>query len=365
MKKTALYEAHLALGGQMVEFNGWVLPMQYESILAEHKGVREAAGLFDVSHMGEISVRGQDAEAFLQALLTNDLSTMKDNQVLYSPMCNPEGRTLDDLLVYRLSAEEYFVVGNAANTERNWAHFKAHSFGNLQLENITDEVGLIALQGPRAQEILAGLTKKDLSALVFYRFDPEVEIAGVKALVSRTGYTGEDGFELYVNNRDAAQIWQALLEYGKDKGLVPAGLGARDTLRFEAALPLYGHELTESISPIEAGLGFFVKTDKPQDFIGKEALTKERAQGPSRRLAGLEMLGRGIPRQGYQVAKDGLTVGFITSGSFSPSTGKNFALALVDAKEIEIGNQLDVLIRERPVAAQVVRRPFVDKKYKK
>ncbi len=365
MKRTPLYDEHIALGGNMVDFGGWNLPIQYTGIVGEHKSVRAAAGLFDVSHMGEISISGPDAGAFMEYLITNDISGLGDNEIAYSPMCNKNGGTVDDLLIYRYSKDHYLLVVNAANIEKDWQYINENSFGRVKLENISDKTSQLAIQGPQAQEILSGLTDADLNALNFYCFYPQIKIAGKDTMISRTGYTGEDGFELYIDNKDAPALWKILLEHGKDKGLVPVGLGARDTLRFEAALPLYGHELSESISPVEAGLGIFVKIDKPGDFLGKAALTEQKINGPKRKLVGLEMTGRGLPRKDCQIAKEGQIIGYVTSGSFSPSTGKNFAMGLVSAEYAVIDSEVEIIIRDKPVEAKVIRRPFIAKKYKK
>lgn len=366
MKKTPLYEEHVKLGGKIVDFGGWALPVQYSGIVAEHTATRERAGLFDVSHMGEIMVEGADAEAFLQYLITNDISHSADFAITYSPMCYENGFVVDDLLVYRYNKQKYLLVVNAANTDKDFAYIQEHLRGDVRVENISDQVGQLALQGPQAEAILAPLCKGcDLSQLAFYHFYPEVDLAGKRVLISRTGYTGEDGFEIYCAAADAPELWQLLLHAGEAAGLLPAGLGARDTLRFEAGLPLYGHEISETISPLEGMLGIFVKKDKPMDYLGKEALAKARETGLQRKLVGLEMVGRGIPRDHYKVLKDGQEVGFVTSGSFSPTTGKNLALAIVQAPLAVVGESLDVVIREKPVEARVVARPFVQKNYKK
>jgi aminomethyltransferase len=363
MKHTPLYDEHIRLGGRIIDFGGWALPVQYSGIIEEHEAVRSAAGLFDVSHMGEVTVKGRDAQSFIQHLVTNDISKAVDGQAVYSPMCYPDGGVVDDLLVYRLGAEDYLLVVNAANTDKDYAWIREHLSGDVRAENISDQWAQLALQGPKAQEILQKLTDYPLVDIRFYRFAANVTVAGCTALVSRSGYTGEDGFELYVVPQDAPALWNALLEAGRDEGLVPCGLGERDTLRFESALPLYGQEISAEISPLEAGLNRFVKLDKV-DFIGKDALQKQAEQGLKRKLAGFEMVERGIPRSHYDVQKDGRRVGFVTTGSFSPTLKKNIGLALVESECAADGTEMDIVIRDKAVRARVIPVPFYNKKYK-
>ncbi len=363
MKHTPLYEEHVKLGGRIIDFGGWALPVQYTGIVEEHEHVRSAAGLFDVSHMGEITVKGKDAQSFIQHLVTNDISKAVDGQAVYSPMCYPDGGVVDDLLVYRLGAEDYLLVVNAANTDKDFAWICEHIEGEVKVENVSDQWAQLAIQGPKAQEILQKLTDYPLGDIRFYRFAPNVRVAGYDTLVSRSGYTGEDGFELYTHPVNAPALWQALLDAGREDGLIPAGLGARDTLRFEAALPLYGQEISAEISPLEAGLTRFVKLEK-SEFIGKEALAKQAADGLKRRIVGFEMVERGIPRGHYEIAKDGQIIGFVTTGSFSPTLKKNIGLALVQSEYAAEGTEFDVVIRDKSVKAQVVPVPFYLKKYK-
>ncbi len=364
MKRTPLYEKHVAQGGRMIDFGGWELPVQYQGIIKEHEQVRAAAGLFDVSHMGEITVKGPDAQRFIQHMVTNDISGAQDMQAVYSPMCYENGNVVDDLLIYRMGAEDYLLIVNAANTDKDYEWLCRNVTGQVELRNVSDEYAQLAIQGPHAERILQGLCDEPLEDIKFYRFRTDVLVAGVSGIVSRTGYTGEDGFELYLPAAEAPGVWDALLEAGRNDGLVPAGLGARDTLRFEVALPLYGHELSDSISPLEAGLGMFVKLDK-EEFIGKEALAAQKAEGLKRRVVGFEMTERGIPRAQLAVQKDGVPVGFVTSGGFAPSVGKNLGLALVDIACAAEGTELDIIIRDKPTRAQVVKKPFYSKKYKK
>lgn len=363
MKKTRLYDTHIQLGGKIIEFGGWLMPVQYSGILDEHAKVRSAAGLFDVSHMGEIRVRGPEAERFVQRIVTNDVSQAEDFQVVYSPMCDPDGGTVDDLIIYKFGKDDYLLVVNAANTGKDYNWLVENLEEEAVVENVSDKYAQLALQGPKAQAILQKLADMPLDNIRFFRFQPEVDIGGIKALVSRTGYTGEDGFELYIDAGDAVALWEKLMEAGREEGLVPAGLGARDTLRLEAALPLYGHELSESISPLEAGLERFVKLDKG-GFIGRDALAAQLEQGVARKLAGFEMVDRGIPRNSYEVRAGGKTVGYVTSGSFSPSLGKNIGLALVGSEYSEPGTEFNVIVRDRPLKAVTVKIPFYKKKYK-
>lgn len=364
MKQTPLYEKHCELGGRIIDFGGWLLPVQYTDIIKEHEQVRKNAGLFDVSHMGEIIIKGPDAEIFIQNLITNNIIGAKEHRIVYSPMCYPNGGVADDLLIYKYSEQHYLFIVNASNSEKDYAWIKQNAKGLVEVLNVSDNYAQLALQGPKAEIILQKLTDTLLSEISFFGFKPEVSLSGVEAIVSRTGYTGEDGFEIYINSESAIYLWEKILLAGKDEGLVPVGLGARDTLRFEASLPLYGHEISQDISPLEAGLDKFVKLDK-DDFIGKEALTKQREQGLKRMLTGLEMVDRGIPRNGYDVQVDGRKVGFVTSGSFSPTLGKNIGMALVETGVNAEGTELDIVIRNKALKARVIKLPFYNKKYKK
>jgi len=358
VQRTALYETHLALNGKIVEFGGWLLPIQYSSILEEHRAVRERAGLFDVSHMGEIDVRGVEALDYLNHLVTNDVSRMAVNQVQYSPMCYPSGGTVDDLLIYKYSDTHYLLVINAANIEKDWNWFQENSIGfAVELENISNQMAQLALQGPASQRILAQITNCSLAELKYYWFIPEVEIAGRKTLLSRTGYTGEDGFEIYCRNEDAAYLWQKIMLSGAADKILPVGLGCRDTLRFESCLPLYGHELSATISPLEAGLAHFVKLDKTE-FNGKAVLAQQKANGTVRKAVGFVLTERGIARAGYPVFAEGRLIGSVTTGSFAPTLGKNFGLALVETRFSPIGQQIAIEIRGKSVAAEIIAKPF-------
>lgn len=345
----------------MIDFGGWEMPVQYSGILDEHAHVRRTAGLFDVSHMGELTFRGPDAAAFLQSMVTNDLASAAVGRAVYSPMCYPDAGTVDDLLVYKRGEDDFLVVVNAANTARDAAWFREHLAGRVEMADISDRVAQIAIQGPAAQRILQPLAGIPLDSIRFYRFAQKVPVGGVECLVSRTGYTGEDGFELYLPAERAVPVWDALLAAGKPEGLVPAGLGARDTLRFEAALPLYGHELSADISPLEGGLSHFVKFGKG-DFIGREALAAQQEAGPRRRRIGIRMTGRGLARGGCPVLSGGKSVGVVTTGNYSPTLRQNLALALVDSAFD--GGALAVDIRGRSVDAAVTPLPFYSKKYR-
>jgi aminomethyltransferase len=364
-KKTSLYNAHEKHGGKIIDFAGWALPVQYEGITAEHEAVRNNAGLFDVSHMGEVEVKGSQATDFVQNLVTNDVSVMNENQVIYGMMCYPDGGVVDDLLIYKHTNDYYLLVINASNVDKDFQWMK-DNIGNydVNLQNISEDVSEIALQGPRAEEILQELAETNLADIAFFYFKRDVKISGKNCLISRTGYTGEDGFEIYMNHEDAEYLWDKILETGKDKGAKPTGLGSRDTLRFEANLPLYGNELSPDITPLEAGFGMFVKLGKP-NFIGKEALEKQKAEGLKRKIVGFEMEAPGIPRHGYEVLSNGKSIGFVTTGYSSPTLKKSIGLAMVDIEYSELGTPIEIQIRKNIVKAKVVRRNFYLKNYKK
>lgn len=365
VKKTALYNAHERYGGKIVDFAGWLLPVQYEGIIVEHEAVRNHAGIFDVSHMGEVDITGFQAFDFVQNLVTNDISVLEDNQIIYTLMCYPDGGVVDDLLVYKFDNNHFYLVINASNVDKDfqWMVDNKRSY-DIELKNISSEISEVALQGPKAEEILQKLTDTNLSDIKFFFFNREVMIEGVKCLVSRTGYTGEDGFEIYTANENIEKIWDKILETGKDYGLMPCGLGCRDTLRFEAALPLYGNEISSTITPLEAGLGYFVKLAKPQ-FIGKEALVHQKEVGLKRKTVGFEMVDRAIPRHGYVVEVNGAEAGVVTTGNFSPTLKKNIGIALIDEKYAELGNEIKIVVRNRPLKAVIISKRFYTKNYKK
>ena len=341
----------------MVPFAGFEMPIQYPGgIRAEHAAVRTAAGLFDVSHMGEFTVRGPEAEAFVQHLTVNDVSRVAPGQAQYSALCNETGHVLDDLLVYRFR-DRFVLVVNAGNRTKDWEWAQEHAAAfDVELSDDSDRIALLALQGPIASRILAPLTAADLDAVGYYRF-AEATVAGVDAVVSRTGYTGEDGFELYVPADGAAELWRALSEAGADRGLTPAGLGARDSLRLEMGYALYGNDLSESYTAIESGLGWIVKLDAG-DFVGREALAAEKAEGPARRLVGVRLLERGFPRPGYALVHEGRDAGVVTSGVASPSLGIGVALGYLPTRVARPGTEIGVRIRDRVIRGVAQRPPF-------
>ncbi|MCL1975070.1 MAG: glycine cleavage system aminomethyltransferase GcvT [Firmicutes bacterium] len=362
LKRTPLYECHIDLGAKMVDFGGWEMPIQYTSIIEEHQATREKAGLFDVSHMGEIIMKGSSSRAVLGKLVAADLDALAPQKIAYSFFTMENGGVVDDLLIYMVSDTEYFLVVNASNTDKDFAWLKekvAELSPEVEVINYSDDYGQIAIQGPCAQDILQKLTKFDLSLIKFFTF-ATITVCEEDVLVSRTGYTGEDGFEIYCKPSQATELWHALLKAGESDGLAPIGLGARDTLRFESALPLYGHELSADITPIEAGLKFFVKFGV-DDFLGRDILERQVAQGTTRKLAGIEMIERGIPRDGYRIEKDGQDVGYITSGAFSPTFKKGLAMVLLQTDIVQIDNEVDVVIRDKKVKAKIVKLPFYKK----
>jgi aminomethyltransferase len=350
LRRTPLYEEHRALGARLVDFAGWEMPVQYEGIKAEHQAVRTAAGLFDVSHMGEAFFRGPDAEKALQRLVTRDVSRLETGQSGYSAVCYEDGGTVDDVLVYK-RPEDFLVVVNASNREKDLDHFRANTEGlDVEISDETEAWALLALQGPEAANLLQNLTEADLSNLKYFRFT-EGEVAGAKTIISRTGYTGEDGFELYLPADDAPRVWRELLE----AGAAPAGLGARDTLRLEAGMCLYGNELDPETTPLEAGIGFAVHLDKEEEFIGQDALRREKEEGLRKKLVGFEVEGRGIARHDHPVRVEDETVGRVTSGTLSPTLNRAIGLALVSPG---VEDRFEVVIRERPVEAHTVPLPF-------
>ncbi len=357
--RTPLYAEHQALGARLVEFGGWHMPVHYSGIVEEHRAVRQAAGLFDVSHMGEFAVEGPGALDFLDGLVPNNVAKLEAGQALYSQICREDGGTIDDLLIYHLGPERYLVVVNAGTMPGDWEWFSRHAAGRAdpQIENRSEATALIAVQGPRALDILAPLTPLDLDAIAYYHA-AEGHVAGIECLISRTGYTGEDGFELYHASGDAVALWRAVLDAGKPHGLLPAGLGARDTLRLEAGYCLYGHELTEQITPLEADLGWSVRLKKPHDFIGREALARQKAEGVRRLRVGFKMTGRAIARAEYTIWHEGSQVGIVTSGTMGMTLGYPIAMGYVPPALAAPGTVLAVDVRGRREAAEVVAMPF-------
>lgn len=355
-KKTPLYDLHLELGGKIVPFGGYLLPVQYETgVIKEHMAVRTACGLFDVSHMGEILIKGPDALNNLQRFLTNDFTNLEIGRVRYSPICNEEGGIVDDLIVYKFAQDEYFLVPNAANKDKDFAWFLQHAQGEVEILDLSDQYAQLALQGPKAKEIISKLTDESLLPTKYYSFVRDLPVAGIPCLVSRTGYTGELGYELYCAPDQVVQLAKALLEAGREEGLIPCGLGARDTLRLEAGMPLYGHEMSDVITPFEAGLDIFVKMDK-DDFIGKAALQEKMP--PQRVRVGLVLTDRGIAREGSLVYHEGQEVGVTTSGTLLPYTNKASAMALLAPEVTQEGTPLEIDVRGRRLKAQVVPLPF-------
>ena len=365
LKRTPLYEAHVKAGARMVPFGGWEMPVQYAGIVEEHRAVRGAVGLFDVSHMGEFEVAGPHARVVLQSLTTNDVAALAVGQVQYSVLCYPNGTIVDDLTVYRLADDRFMLTVNAANIDKDWAHVTQHTEHgkDARWTNVSADTGLIAVQGPRAEALVGRLADQDVTKIGYYRF-ARGRVGGVPALVSRTGYTGEDGFELYAKAADTARLWAALLGAGHSDGAQPIGLGARDTLRLEMKYALYGNDIDDTTNALEAGLGWVVKPAKGA-FIGGEALEKIRAEGVRRKLVGIEMVDKAVARHGYPVLKDGRRVGVVTSGSYGPSVDKYIAMAYVEAPLAGVGTELAVEVRGAAKAARVVKTPFHPSRVKK
>ncbi len=356
LKKTGLYDIHCRLGAKMVAFAGYLMPIQYSGILEEHKRVRTTAGVFDVSHMGEFVVRGRGALDFLNYVTINDAAKLQVGQAQYSAMCYEHGGMVDDLLVYRRE-EDYLLVVNAANIDKDFAWLMSHKPAGVTLSNISDEITQLAVQGKSAEPALQKLTGVDLSAVKFYWF-VNGDLAGVPMLISRTGYTGEPGFELYFDRKYSESVWDAVFEAGKEFDIAPIGLGARDSLRLEKKYCLYGNDIDETTLPPEAGLGWITKLDKG-DFIGKAAIEQAKAQGLRRKLMGFEVQGRLIPRKGYLLRKDGQEIGAVTSGAFSPILEKNIGLGYVRSEFARVGEEIEVEARGRTVPATIVKTPFL------
>jgi aminomethyltransferase len=365
--QTPLNTEHRRLGGKMIDFGGWDMPVQYAAgVIEEHLRTRTAAGLFDVSHMGEIHVDGRDAIAFVNKLTTNDVTKLVDGQAHYSAFTTPSGTVVDDLLVYRFAEDRLLLVVNASTQDNDWAWINEHKAGEaIELRHASTEYCQIAIQGPKAIEILQKLTDTDLNAIKYYHFTRGT-VDGVDSIISRTGYTGEDGFEVYADAAKAEQLWTKMLEtgnYGAADGILPAGLAARNTLRLEAAMSLYGHELSEEITPLEANLGWICKLNKG-DFIGREALQKQKEEGLKRRLVGFEMIDRGIARDGFDVFINGGKAGFVSSGSPAPFLKRNIGLAFVPAEFANIGQEIEIDVRGKLLKAEIVPTPFYKREKK-
>lgn len=356
-KKTCLYDKHVQLGALISPFGGFDMPIQYSSIIEEHNAVRNDCGVFDVSHMGEVTVRGRDAERYVQHIFTNDVSKISQGQILYGMMCYEDGGTVDDLLVYKMGENDFFLVINAANIDKDWQWMNENSKDfDIELVNRSENFGQIAVQGPNSEKVVEEVLGLKCSELTFYTVKKIDDV-----IVSRTGYTGEDGFEIYASHNFICNCWDKLMQSGRCR---PCGLGCRDTLRFEVGLPLYGDELSPQISPVMAGLSMFCKFDK-EEFIGKDALMKQKAEGVARRLIGIELEGKAIPRHGYAVLRDGNPVGEVTTGYHSISTDKSVCMALVNAADAKLGTQLEVQIRKKTFPGIVVKKRFYDKHYKR
>lgn len=357
-KRTCLYDKHVALGALISPFGGFDMPIQYTSIEDEHRAVRTACGVFDVSHMGEVTVKGKDAERYVNHIFTNDVRTLQAGGILYGMMCYPDGGTVDDLLVYKMGDEDFFLVINAANIDKDWEWIKQNAEGyDVQLQNRSDDYGQLAVQGPDAESIVEGVLGIKCSELTFYTFKTMGDV-----IISRTGYTGEDGFEIYGSHDYIRECWDKLMATGNR--CKPCGLGCRDTLRFEVGLPLYGDELSAEISPVMSGLSMFCKFDKPE-FIGRDALLKQKTEGVERKVVGIELADKAIPRHGYVVLKDGEKIGEVTTGYHTLSTDKSVCMALIDSRFAKLGTELDIQIRRKTFKGTVVKKRFYDKHYKK
>src|SRR5690554_2479983 len=358
MKKTILYDEHLKHGAKIVEFGGYLMPIEYTNISLEHQAVRKRSGLFDVSHMGEIEVKGREATEFINYLTTNDLRLIGDKKMAYSLMLYENGGVVDDLMVYKYNNEHYLLVVNAGNKDKDYEWIINHK-GNFDIEinDLSDQISLLAIQGPYSFKVLQKITDFDLNSLTLFDF-AEFMVLGKQCMVSRSGYTGEDGFEIYASNEDILYLFKELASFPE---VSLCGLGARDTLRFEAAMPLYGHEISEDINPLEAGLGFAVKLDK--DFIGRDVLKHAKETGLNRKIVGLELLEKGIARSGYEVYHGEEKIGYITTGYMIPNTDKTLAFALVDARYSSIGLDVSIQIRKHRVASKIRNKKFLEKKY--
>lgn len=355
-KRTCLHDKHVGLGALMSPFGGFDMPIQYAGIAPEHTAVREKVGVFDVSHMGEVVVRGNDAERYVQHIFTNDISGAPVGKIYYGMMCYEHGGTVDDLLVYKMGENDFFLVINAANIDKDWDWMQQHAQGyDIDLQNLSDSYGQIAVQGPESEAVMENVLGLPCAELTFYT----VKTIG-DVIVSRTGYTGEDGFEVYATPEYIRACWDKLIA----AGVQPCGLGCRDTLRFEVGLPLYGDELTEDISPIMAGLSMFVKLDKAE-FIGREALLQQKTEGVAKKLVGIELADKAIPRHGYTVLKDGEAIGEVTTGYHTLSTDKSVCMALIDSRYAKLDTELEIQIRKKTFPGKVVKKRFYDKHYKK
>jgi aminomethyltransferase len=356
LRATPLNALHRSLGAKMVDFGGWDMPVQYSGIIDEHNAVRTGVGVFDVSHMGEIEIRGPEAAKLTDSVTTNAVSKLKLGQAHYSGLLYEHGGFVDDILVHKVADDHYFLCVNASNQDKDYEHIAAHNRFDCTVENAGERYAQIAIQGPQARATLQKLTPVDLSGIKYYWFT-DGEVAGTAARIAHTGYTGEDGFEIYVPPAEAERIWKQVMDAGAEFGIKPCGLGARNTLRLEAKMALYGHEIDASISPLEADLGWIVKLDKG-DFVGRDVLVKQKEAGLTRKLVGFEMRGRGIGRDGYEVFLNGAAAGWVTSGGPAPTLGKNIGLCYLPIEHAVPGNTIQIMIRSQPVDAVTVETPF-------
>lgn len=359
LKKTPLYQHYVDAGAKIVEFGGWAMPVQFSSIKEEHNAVRTNVGLFDVSHMGEISIEGPDAAQLVQYVLSNDTNQLTLSKAQYTALCNENGGVIDDLVIYQLSDTHYLLVVNAANVEKDYEWIVQHSDRfDVTVNNVSDQYGQLALQGPNARQIIQDNVSEDVSEMGMFEFKQNVEIFGKTVILSQSGYTGEDGFEIYCDSEDVVTIWEALLS----EDVTPCGLGARDTLRLEAGLPLHGQDLSESITPYEGGIAFAAKPLIEEDFIGKAVLKSQKENGAPRRTVGLRMIDKGIPRTGYKIYDlDGQEIGEVTSGTQSPSTGYSIGMGIIQRDAFEMGKEVVVQVRKRQVKAQIVKKNQIEK----
>lgn len=359
LKKTPLYQNYVDSGAKIVEFGGWAMPVQFTSIKEEHNAVRYEIGMFDVSHMGEISIKGNDASKFVQYLLSNDTNNLTDTKAQYTALCNEEGGIIDDLVTYKVGDNNYLLIVNAANTDKDFAWVEKHAPNfDVEVSNVSDQFGQLAVQGPKARDLVSELVDIDVSEMKPFDFQQNVTLFGKNVILSQSGYTGEDGFEIYCDAKDTVDIWNGFIEHK----VVPCGLGARDTLRLEAGLPLHGQDLTESITPYEGGIAFAAKPLIEEDFIGKSVLKDQKENGSERRTVGLELLDKGIARTGYPVLDlDGNEIGEVTSGTQAPSSGKSIAMAIIKRDEFEMGRELLVQVRKRQLKAKIVKKNQIEK----
>nr|WP_263313186.1 glycine cleavage system aminomethyltransferase GcvT [Mammaliicoccus sp. Marseille-Q6498] len=353
LKKTPLYQTYVDQGAKVIDFSGWALPVQFSSIKEEHNAVRNEVGIFDVSHMGEILVTGEDAFKFVQYVLTNDVSNLTETKAQYTTLCNDLGGVIDDLVVYKLADSVYLLVVNAGNSDKDFEWLKHIDGYSVNVENKSSEYGQLAIQGPKARDIIQNLVDLDVSDMKMFEFKQDVKLFGKDVILSQSGYTGEDGFEVYCKAEDTKEIWDGFI----NEGVTPCGLGARDTLRLEAALPLHGQDLSEDITPYEAGIGFAVKPLIEEDFIGKSVLKDQKENGTKRKSIGIEMIEKGIARTDYEILDlDGNKIGYVTSGTQSPSTGKSIAMGLIEKDAFELEKEILIQVRKRQVKAKIVKK---------